>query len=236
MIELPSNLSDPIPTMSDELLYARIAERFSFQMPPEYRRLRERGWLTYNQPPGQISTTPGNGYIWLNEMEWYPLEEIAEFSFPEYGEPYLPHLVPFAFTGGGDYWCWQTDHGGEGGPRILLCAHDCYDGEIYAPNFATALYRQALEYAAGPWDESDTTGDEPRAHLRRYAHDLALIFPHAWCALLAELASRPLQERQTRWGPHRWLLPTDELRSIESRDLGLPLENEAIRWMALGQE
>jgi hypothetical protein len=223
--------------MSDETLYARIAERFSFSLPAEYRRLRERGWLAVNQPPVPVSTEPGDGYLWMNEMEWYPLEEIAEFRFPDYGEPYLPGLVPFAFTAGGDYWCWQARSGVSDNPRVLLCPHECEDGEIYAPNFSAALFRQCLDFANQVPDSGLMEIEEARAHLRRWSRDLAAIFPPGWCAILADLAARPQRDWSDRWRqPRRSLLSAQELQEVETRELAFPEMGTEIRWMALEEE
>jgi len=121
----------------EERLYSKIEKRFKFSFPSEYREMRKLDWMTLVRPVNpETFKTPGRNYLWINDMEWYSLEEIAKFEFADYCAPYLPNLVPFAFTGGGDDWCWQTDHG----MRVLYCAHDCYDGEIYAPDFRSALF------------------------------------------------------------------------------------------------
>jgi hypothetical protein len=55
--------------MSDDQLYARIKERFGFDIPIAYRRLRERGFMTLDRPAEKISAIPGDGYLYINEME-----------------------------------------------------------------------------------------------------------------------------------------------------------------------
>ena len=95
--------------MSDAQLYARIHERFGFEIPAVYRQMRDRGWMTLKGLAHVLDFLSGNGYLWMNDMEWHPLKDIADFRFGDYCEPYLPGLVPFAFTGGGDQWCWQAD-------------------------------------------------------------------------------------------------------------------------------
>jgi len=114
-------------------------------------------------------------------MEWYSLHDIAEFEFES---SHLPGFVPFAFTGGGDYWCWQPEYTDERGTRVVCCYRDYELANVYAPNFATGLYRQALAVC------QETELDVP-AFLRRWASDLADIFPVRWCQRLRDLAERP---------------------------------------------
>jgi len=206
--------------MNDDQLFEAIASRFGFSIPIEYRRMHYRGWLSLDRPPSTISTTPGDGYLWMNDMEWYALEEIAVFEFPEYYRPHLSKLVPFAFTAGGDYWCWQADQTDQRGTRVLLCAHDSELATIYAPNFHAALYRQALDYATYLVDI-----EEGRGFLRRWSVDFALLFPPEWCRMLLELSARPLVGTS--------LLSREELAQMERRDLPFDELDTEVQWSNL---
>lgn len=199
-------------------------------MPREYRELHARGYLTLDRPAAEISATPGDGYLYLADMEWYRLEEIVDFQFPDFCTTSQLNLVPFAFTGGGDYWCWQVD---TEGPRVLMCYRDDIDATIYSPNFQGALYRAALHYACHWIDDQAPTFAEARSHLRRWSSDLRVICPGDWCDTLASIAERP----PTQWNMHKLvlnsLLTPQEKMKIERRDLQLPETDTTIRWMNL---
>jgi len=168
--------------MSNEHLYTAISQRFGFSLPDEYRRLESRGLLTLTAPAHASQFTKPGTYLWLNEMEWYSLEKIAEFKFwPDQ----LPGFVPFAFTGGGDDWCWQPEFTDSRGTRVVCCWHDSNMATVYAPDFASALFRQVIEFCS---TTDDDELDVP-AFLRRWAIDLAPIFPTRWCEQLRQWAN-----------------------------------------------
>lgn len=221
--------------MPNEALYSAIAERFGFSLPQEYILMDQRNFFTLKKPVDVSAfAVPGDGYLWLNDMEWYRLSEIAEFSFPDFYEPHLPHLVPFAFTGGGDYWCWQTDRTNERGTRVLLCPHDCNEGNIYAPNFAAALFRQALSYACYGISSRDDI-EQCRGFLVRWAVDLSAIWPREYCDLLRDLADRSPVNRMEHGYVWPSFLDPRELRPIEQTMLGFPELDESIQWSDLDE-
>ena len=152
--------------MPDDALYQSIAQRYGFHLPDEHREMSARGFFKLDHPSHASEfTSLANSYLWLNDMEWYSLQEIADFTFPDIYEPHLPNLVPFAFNGAGDYWCLQTDKTDERGTRVLLCPHDYALARIYAPSFPAALYRQVLEYAC-----YGTDFDRDRGQNRAFLH------------------------------------------------------------------
>ena len=202
--------------MSNELIYSAIAQRYGFSLPAEYRQLESRGLLSLSGPAHASAFTAPGTYLWLNDMEWYPLHKIANFEF----EPYcLPGFVPFAFTGAGDFWCWQPEFTDSNGTRVVCCYRDSYDARIYAPNFSLALYRQILDFCVSqPADDDEI---DVRAFLRRWVVDLAPIFPSRWQEQLQELA-------------HRLEFPVLselEQKDIEKRDLPFDVIDTDVRWM-----
>lgn len=223
--------------MPEQQFYDQIAARFAFELPTEYRQMQERGWMTLDRPSTSISTKPDDGYLWMADMEWYSLQEIATFEFPDFYHPHLPHLVPFAFSGGGDYWCWQTNHTDERGTRVLLCLHDTCSAIVHAPNIAGALYRQALRYACSWVEGQPDDFAEGRTYLHRWAVDLAVALPSSWCEVLAALVTRPA----VVWsgsGPHRRfehrsLMSLEEMKQIEARDLHFPGLDTEFPWADL---
>jgi hypothetical protein len=184
-------------------------------------------------PASAISTIPGDGYLYMHEMEWYGLQEIAAFEFDDYYQPHLSGLVPFAFNGGGDKWCWQADKTDDRGTRVLLCYHDTGSAVVFAPNFQAALYRQALEYAHGWVGREYVSLVEGRAYLHRWSVDLAAIFPPAWCNVLAELATRTPVEWSDLGERDTTLLTPEERRLIERRDIQFDEMDSEIPWANL---
>ena len=196
--------------MSD-ILYKAIATRYGFVVPDEYRRLAARGLFTLSTPASASAFHEPGSYLWLHQMEWYSLQEIADFRFQPF---HLPGFVPFAFTGGGDYWCWQPEYTDHRGTRVVCCYRDCEFAAVYAPNFHTALYRQILEFCRSSADDAHV---EPSAYLRRWATDLAEIFPASWCARLHQLADDPARSRQAS--------------AAEQADISFDLMDTEVRWM-----
>lgn len=106
----------------------------NFNIPLVYQRMSEKG---YTNPRSDF-------YLWLNEMEWLPLDKIEEY---EYDERESKSIVPFAVTGAGDKWVWvASDNGGE--YPVGLCENAEPTGIYYAKNTEDAILRQIIEYAA----------------------------------------------------------------------------------------
>src|SRR6185503_5739311 len=122
--------------------------------------------------------------------------------------------VPFAFTGGGDYWCWQPAHTVERGTRVLRCHRDSQFATVYAPNFHTALFRQTLDFSRSSADDVDI---DATAFLQRWAIDLADIFPASWCAHLRRLAVTPGRRELAA--------------SIEKTEITFGDSHAEVRWM-----
>ena len=194
-----------------DALYNAIEARYRFVVPDEYRRLAARGLFTISTPAhASVFYRPGS-YLWLHDMEWYALQDIVDFKFQPY---HLPGFVPFAFTAGGDCWCWQPTQTDRRGTRVLCCHHDYEFATVYAPNFHTAMYRQILDFCHSSGDDGDI---DASAFLRRWATDLADVFPAPWCARLHQLAGAPARSEQAS--------------PIERADISFEHMDTEIRWM-----
>ncbi|MDD4889974.1 MAG: hypothetical protein PHU85_08580, partial [Phycisphaerae bacterium] len=145
--------------------------------------------------------------------------ELAVFEFPEYCKP---GYVPFAFTAGGDYWCWAPHLGETGHAPVLLCYHDCNEADFWAPDLAGTAYRQVLYHCAEP----ATTQDERQFRcrlLRRYVQDLRPIWRAGWLDRIQCLAAKSTaDERLLAWG---------EAQGIIAADLGSQYVERRILWM-----
>jgi hypothetical protein len=178
---------------------AALRERFGFETPPAYRALESRALFRWsNEFRHADLSQPGDRYLLLNDMEWYQPDDLRTFEFESY---HKPGFMPFAFGGNGDYWCWYPAMEDRLAIPVLLCPHDCSNAYLYAPDFASALYRHALQYAAErrdpTWPESEEFSgfeDEDRGRmLKRFAIDLAAIWPREWCGQVEQVSESPLE-------------------------------------------
>jgi hypothetical protein len=125
-------------------------------------------------------------YLWAHEAEWIPPEKIPDRDL---WRTVIAGLVPFAFTGAGDHWCWNTQaRTGATEYEVLFCYHDEELADAYAPSFPAWFYRNCLEYASSVQDEPEAIL-EARAHLRVWAERLSEIHSGGWSAHLSTLAS-----------------------------------------------
>jgi hypothetical protein len=210
-------------------LYRDIEARYGFSLPAEYRHMKERGWFDSTTNTMPYFNPTGQSYLWMNEMEWMPLHSIRAFEFPGYCKP---GFIPFAFTGGGDHWCWYPEYATNGVTPVVLCPHDDMMAEFYAPDFLGSVYRQMLDFAASNLDEKD----EPlaRQHLKRWHDDLGPMFPASWRATIAKLQTAPVQSwevgKLTKFKQVGLLSPR-EYRLIVERDLPFDKLDETFQWM-----
>jgi hypothetical protein len=156
-----------------------IETRFDFRLPAGFKHFATQGYLTY----------PGDAYLYVDDAEWIPLSELPSYDLCSYS-PHLPGLVPFAFTGGGDHWCWKKDRLTK--PQeyaVLFCPHDDPNGEWYAPTFGGWLYRRCLDYAKN-LDDQFSPAEKVRREILRCASCLREIDESAWAENIEQIAGR----------------------------------------------
>lgn len=105
-----------------------------YVIPQIYQMMEEKGYTSVN----------GNFYLWLNEMEWIPIEKIIELGGEKHGDKWV---IQFAFTGAGDKWVWVFEENNEV-CSIGLCENAEPTGVYYAKNMEDAILRQVIEYVA----------------------------------------------------------------------------------------
>lgn len=111
-------------------------ENSVFKFPRLFLNMHNLGW-----------TSLGPDYVWLNDMEWYSLDEILKWE--ENKESHIvnsQYIIPFAQTGGGDVWGWYIED--ISNPIVVLCYHDDIIGKVYAENLEGALFRHILEFVS----------------------------------------------------------------------------------------
>jgi len=133
--------------------FAEIRAATGFAIPPEFVKLEDAGLLRFGEnyehwrgnwkhicmtrPPALVCAP------WYARVEWYTPEEMAHWKLPDY---WIPRpIIAFAGSGSGDDWCWFPELTDDLGTRVVFCAHDENDAEIYAANFQSFLYRILLE-------------------------------------------------------------------------------------------
>lgn len=124
--------------------------------------------------------------LWLREVE-FDVDTAAELV--EHDDA-RPGLFPIAHTGAGDayalYPAWQR-----GAPEapILLVPHDASTSQVFAPTFATMLYRLWLQMAVDWSPQYD--GDQREADLAAWGGIIAPVLEQPWQATLISLAAAP---------------------------------------------
>lgn len=194
----------------------RIEQKYGFRLPEAYRSMQALGWLDVKP-----SETPD--YFWLYEAEWMSLDEITDYKFKGYQKP---GFVPFAFTAGGDRWCWwPSEH-----PEVVVsCPHDLDEGEFYAPSFLGFIYRCLLDYALYVQEEEH----DVRQNLRASAVRLSTYLPPIWCDTLNALASAQTIQWLSPNGKvaSLGLMTEEQYQEIIQRDLAFPLLGQRFEWM-----
>jgi hypothetical protein len=168
---------------------AAIERHYNAILPDAYKLWAAKGYLTLSSPH----------YLWVWEAEWIQLKEMPGYDFSTF--PHIPGLIPFAFTGAGDHWCWHMEvPTAPGEYRVLNCVHDSYMAEVYAPNFAGWFYRTCLEYACSIEDNPKAI-KEANKRLGLWADRLEEIGAGARADELRRLAAAP--PVHYRWGPRK---------------------------------
>ena len=127
--------------------------------------------------------------LWLNGVEWDTAPaEVAE------RDDLRPGLFVFASNGRGDvyafYPAWQ---GSAAEPPVVFVPHDEPTASVYAPTFATMLYRLWLEH--GTYWDPQYDGDDRERALAAWAAIIAPVLDAPRRAELESLSGDPGKER-----------------------------------------
>jgi hypothetical protein len=158
---------------------AQLESRIGRTLPAGYREWSRKGYTDVRQ----LDTV----YLWVFEAEWIPLDQIPGYDL--WRSNIIPGLIPFAFSGAGDHWCWNGQvRNGEGEYEVLYCWHDEEHADAYAPSFPAWFYRTCLDYAANWSDPTGIAVQEGQANFRLWAERLSEIYTGPWIDHLLSLA------------------------------------------------
>lgn len=173
-------------------LVQAFEQRFDFAPPEAYRLL--------------AADSEKLAWPLLPAFHWLDASEVLAFEFMDHQ---WPDFVPMGRNSSGDLWCWCPQM--EAGDRVPvgICPVNCEEGEVYAPDFPTALFRlicdavQFLSAAPGQIEAArvllracaETTGDALRAE---------------WKEWLRQLSAAPVSRWLERGAPVCGILPRQE--------------------------
>ena len=198
--------------------FQQVEQKYGLILPDAYRSMYAAGWMDVK----------GDNYFWLNDARWMSLERILNHEPEEY---HRPGFVPFARTVGGDEWCWwPSTHPG----TIVLCPHDCYDGQVYAPSFIGFVYRRLLDFCIYDFNaaEDPEEAEENRKILTDSVTRLFIYLPGVWLETMKTLTtaaavSWTVNGREVGGG----LLTGEQKQAIVQRDLAFPMLDQEFQWM-----
>jgi hypothetical protein len=200
-------------------IYAAIEAKYGFAIPALYRRMEKDGFFAFE--PGRVGVDPWNdSYLWVPEMEWMPLQEILDFEPPSYQRP---GFLPFAFTGGGEYWCWWPAEDPEAVVHLPIGDAGVFD----APNILGSIYRRFLDYAI---EVSEPNDEEARRYFTLWASRLGEYFPPLWIATLHQLSRAEPVMRPLGRTTIRGLINPARRDELIARDLAFPRLGEDFEW------
>lgn len=193
-------------------IYERIELRWKICLPVEFKVLSESGALD----------SENLNYLRLTDVRWFHLSKVLEQDTPD---SWLDGIVPFGRLLCGDRVCWATQLAASvSGTPVLVCHHDSFEATVYAANFCAAVYRIVLEeFSRSVLADSAA---EFKSVFRDCVSRVRPIMRPSWLHTLEHLADREPEF----YDGAGFVLDSDELDLIISRDLGFPLLNSSIRY------
>lgn len=195
-----------------------------YHIPLIYQKMDERGYIN-----------PRNeNYVWLNEMEWMPIDEIRTY---EYDEGENKSIIPFAFTGGGDKWVWIVNDEKKEYP-VGLCWHDEDNGIYYAKNTEDAILRQIIEYVSdsnfyitkSKAESYQISEYELMQWLEKWIKCFKNILNDNYLGIIDGFRKLKLKHIESQYGQWDALLTLDESDELIKKYLNFDLLDEEFQW------
>ncbi|MFN3165931.1 MAG: hypothetical protein ACE37H_02590 [Phycisphaeraceae bacterium] len=120
------------------------------------------------------------------------LRELAGFAWQDFTNP-IDGLVPLAYNGAGEPYCWLTNEQPKDGELPIIAAMHGGEGYWFAPNVAGMIFRNALMW----YDLRANQGDLQSiyARLPRLLEILDAQAPKTWGDTLRQLRDRPTKHQ-----------------------------------------
>lgn len=196
----------------------------NYIIPPLYKKMNEKGF-----------TNPNNeAYLWLNEMEWMPIDKIREYEYDN-GESKL--IIPFAITGGGDKWVWIAN-GDDKEYCVGLCENAEVNGTYYAKNTEDAIFRQIIEYVSDSnfyliKEEAESyqvSEEELKIQLEGWRNNFEGILNDEYINIIAELRKLSLKHIKCQYGEWYALLTLEEQDELIDKYIKFDLIDNGFEW------
>jgi hypothetical protein len=171
-------------------VFTRLEAHYGVPFPRGYRDWSLKKYTDYRDNM--------EGYLWVHEAEWIPPDQIPQHDL--WRTNIIPGLIPFAFSGAGDNWCWNAQvKNADAEYDVLFCWHDEELADRFAPTFPAWFYRNCLDYASGAIDKDDDEIQNARKKLRLWSVRLSEIHPGTWADHLSSLAgAQPLEYKHPK--------------------------------------
>jgi len=205
----------------------KLETDYGVRLPQGYREWSLKKYTDYRDNT--------DGYLWVHEAEWIPPDQIPQRDL--WRKDIIPGLIPFAFSGAGDNWCWNTQvRNDDSEYDILYCWHDEELADLYAPTFPAWFYRTCLDYASNAIDDDPDEIEEGRENLRLWSERLSEIHPGSWSNHLSLLAdTKPTEYNHpnpsTSATVFGFISPTD-VHEIVANQFGERFIGKKVEWGA----
>lgn len=196
----------------------------NYIIPSVYKKMNERGFTNLNN----------ESYLWLNEMEWMPIDKIREYEYDN-GESKL--IIPFAITGGGDKWVWvANDENKE--YCVGLCERAEVNGVYYAKNTEDAIFRQIIEYVSDSnfyliKEEAESyqvNEDELKMQLEGWKNSFRGILNDEYINIIDKLSELSLKHIKCQYGEWYALLTLEEQDELIDKYIKFDMIDDEFEW------
>lgn len=194
----------------------------NYIIPSVYQKMNERGFFNLET------------YLWLNDMEWMPIDKIKEYECDE-GESKL--IIPFAITGGGDKWVWiVNDENKE--YCVGLCENAESNGIYYAKNTEDAIFKQIIEYVSdsnfylikGEAKSYQVSQEELKIQLENWKNRFKGILNNDYLNIFDKLKELSLKHIKSQYGEWYALLTLEEQDELIEKYIKFDLIDEEFEW------
>lgn len=194
----------------------------NYIIPSVYQKMNEKGFFNLQT------------YLWLDEMEWIPIDKIKEYEYED-GESKL--IIPFAFTGGGDKWVWVVNNENKE-YHVGLCSRGEWNGIYYANNTEDAIFRQIIEYVASSnfylvrenAESYQVSESELKIQLANWKKSFRGILSNDYLNMIDKFSKLNLKHIKSQYGEWYALLSLEEQDELIEKYIKFDLLDEEFEW------